>query len=572
MVKFDNLEFPDPENDKNNELDNYIIAKYLIKEYVACGATLKEAKKEAKKLLKENKNNIYNKDGLAYILGERSMEFFALFFLSKIFIIGDDKAPLAPIHSEIFDTITQTLNDKTKPQQLEYTLCRGIGKSTFITLVSSIWCAVYKKKRFILIASATLDTASTFIRSIKLAMEGNKKLESAFGQLYIPNKFISNTEQIELANKVMIQSMSASSTLRGKNYGTIRIELLILDDFQKEDETQTQDARDKKWKKYSDDVKYAIQKGNSTLLAVGTIQNDDDFYARLSKLPTWIYRKAKGVLVPDVDELFESGLWGEFRTLLFNKKDKFRLETAKEFYFSHEKEMQYPLLWQDFWDCLTLSLEYYENPVSFKQEIQGMASASEEKRFKTIITESPEEIESHNFKLTCLTIDPATTTTKRADYSAFVVGSTSNDTNIIYIRKGEILKLMFDDYIKHTIDLLKKFIDISHIIIEKNCYAGVDVTRLKEKIQLIPELKNREFTWINDPQRDNKYTKIETIVGDCNFGRIIFNESDEDAINQLKDYQGSSTIHDDFADCVAEMVKKIKDIKVVRKVKFFGSR
>lgn len=570
---FDNIEFPEPEKDTNRELDQYLIFKYLTIEYQKNGASLIEAQEEAQQQIINNQKNLYTKKGLCHWLGSKNIEFFALYFLQQIFI-GEDKAPLAPIHSILWKEIQETILDKSNPQQLEYTLCRSIGKSTFITLVTSIWCAVYKYKRFIVIASAIGDTASTFIRAIKLALQDNKKIESAFGKLYDPSKFIVNAEQIELSNKVMIQSISASSTLRGKNYGTIRIELLIMDDYQKDDETQTKDQRDKKWKRYSDDVKFAIQKGSSTLLAVGTIQNDDDFYARLSRLPTWKYRSEKGVLVDDVDvdvdELYTTGLWGVFKALLFNLKDEFRLETAKEFYFQHEKEMQYPLLWQSYWSCLSFALEYYENPISFKQEVQGQSSLAENKRFTTIITEDPETIESHYpYKVTMLCIDPATSNKKRADYSAFVVGSISSENNnIIYVRKGEILKLEFDDYIDHVLELLKTYEDIVCICIEKNNYAGVDVLRLKEKIKDIPELKNRKLEWINEMQRDNKLQKIETIVGDICMGRIIFNSEDEEAILQLKDYQGSSTVHDDFADCVAEMAKRIINVQVIHRVSF----
>lgn len=140
------------------------------------------------------------------------------------------------------------------------------GKSTFISLALAIWCSVYKYKFYTLIASAIGETASTFISDIKLALDGNTLTERAFGKLYDTKKCINNKEQIELTNKVMIQSISASSILRGKSYGNIRVELLILDDYQKDDEVFTADQREKKWKKYNDHAKYAIQKVNQQLL------------------------------------------------------------------------------------------------------------------------------------------------------------------------------------------------------------------------------------------------------------------------------------------------------------------
>ncbi|ERI90984.1 phage uncharacterized protein [Clostridiales bacterium oral taxon 876 str. F0540] len=524
------------------------------------GASEEQADQATQELMLKNKDNLFNYHGLAYALGSRNLEFFSLYFLQNIFI-GEDKADIAEIHRDIWEEIQGMILEDTHDKQ-EYVLPRGTGKSTFVSLVTAIWCSVYKYKRYTVIASAIGDTASTFIRNIKLALENNDRIEKAFGKLYDTKKCIVNSEQIELTNRTMIQSISASSTLRGKSYGNTRIELLLLDDYQKDDEVATADQREKKWKRFSDDVKFAVQKGNSTIIAVGTLQNNECFYSRLKNLPTWKHRLEKGVLVDNVDELFSSGLWLEFKNILFNSKDEFRLDNAKEFYLQHEKEMQYPLLWQEYWNCLDMALSYYENPASFKQEVQGDTAAIGEKRFKTIVTESAETIETHDFKVTMLTIDPASSTGKSNDYSAFIVGSKS-DNNIKYCRKGEILKLNFDDYINHAIDLLKKYSDITHIYIEKNLYMGADVIKLKELIANDDELRNRNFTFINEMQKKNKFDKIDSIVGDINFGRVIFNEEDIEALEQLKDYQGEKSLHDDFPDCLAECVIRLDTLETI---------
>lgn len=560
---YDGIEF-----DNNDQFNRYLLNKYLQQEYISNGATTTQAEQASQELIIAHKDSLFEYHGLAYILGSRNLEFFALYFLSSVFV-GKDKSMIAPIHSTIWKEVQDTILDKSNTQQLEYLMPRGIGKSTFISLCTAIFCSVYKYKSYTVIASAIGDTASTFIRNIKLALDGNTRIEKAFGKLYDTKKCINNTEQIELTNRTMIQSISASSTLRGKSYGNTRIELLLLDDFQKDDEVATADQREKKWKKYNDDVKYAIQKGNSTIIAVGTVQHSECFYSRLSLLPTWKVRNERGVLVDDVDELFTNGLWLQFKTLLFNVKDEFRLETAKEFYFQHKSSMQYPLLWQSYWDCLDYALSYYENPSSFKQEVQGDTSSNGEKRFTTIIPETPKTIESHTFTRTMLAIDPASSTGKRSDYSAFIVGSLA-DTSIKYVRKGEILKLEFDDYISHILELLIAYKEINTIYIEKNLYMGTDILKLKEKIKDIPELSSRNFEWQNEMQRTNKTDKINTIVGDVNFGRIIFNSEDTEAIEQMKDYQGEKSLHDDFVDCVAEFSNRIISIKTIGKISIFN--
>ncbi|WP_053071119.1 hypothetical protein [Clostridium botulinum] len=350
--------------------------------------------------------------------------------------------------------------------------------------------------------------------------------------------------------------------------------------YQSEDDVRTDDARSKKWKRYSDDVKYAAQravkrngkiiKKGTTFIALGTLQHKECFYSRLMQLPTWKFKHRKGVLVDNVDELFNSGLWSKFKKILFNFKNECRLEDAKEFYWKNEKAMQYPLLWQEFWDCLDMAIDYYENPSSFKQEVQGDVDAIGEKKFKTIATETAEKIETHTFVKTMLCIDPAgtRTKTKKKDYFAFAVGSMC-ENNLKYIRKGEILQFTknreFEDYINHTIALLRSYKDITHVGIEKNTYGGADAINLEQIIKRDIELSSRNIKIISFPQTKNKDDKIGTIVGKVNMGQIIFNEEDKEAIEQLKEFTDCEhSLHDDFPDIVAELNTRIEEISSIK--------
>lgn len=553
------------------EFNKYLLYKYIKANYINNGASEKEAVVATEELIIKNKNNLFGYKGLAYQLGAINLEFFCMYFLQDIFV-GEDKADIAQVHKDMWKELQGMILDKTHDNQ-EYILPRGIGKSSFGGLVVSIWCSVYKYKRYTLIASAIGDTSNTFIRNIKIALENNEKIEIAFGKLFDSKKCIVNSEQIELTNKTMIQSISASSTLRGKSYGNVRIELLILDDYQKDDEVSTNEQREKKWKKFSEDVKYAVQKGNSTVIAVGTLQHSECFYSRLKKLPTWKVRHEKGVLVENVDQLFNTGRWKQFKSILFNydKYGENAIDYAKDFYFRNRREMQYPLLWKEYWDCLDMALTYYENPGAFKQEVQGDTSGAGEKRFTSIVTEGPEVIEEHTFMKTMLCIDPASSTGKKNDYTAFVVGSKAIN-NIKYIRKGIIAKLKFDDYIDQAVKLLKQYDDITHILIEKNLYMGADVIKLKEKINNDDVLVHRQYEYINEMQKKNKIDKIDSIVGDVNFGRVIFNSDDTEALDQLKDYQGEGSAHDDFPDGLSECVIKLDAIDAIGKVELFDRK
>ncbi|MDU1603517.1 MAG: hypothetical protein E6845_11165 [Clostridium sp.] len=565
------IKYKDKEYKTDEEYGYKLLIDYTYKYLIESNYSHEKAVEITKILITKNENTLFSKHGYAYALGKKSLEFFCMYFLHNIYV-GEDKAELANIHKDIWQELQDAIQ-KNNYDKLEYLLPRGTGKSTFISLALAIWCSVYKFKTYTVIASAIGDTAETFIRNIKIALADNKRIEKSFGCLYDTRKCIVNSEKIELANRTMIQSISASSTLRGKSYANTRIELLLLDDYQKDDEVATQEQRDKKWKKFNDDVKYAIQKNNCTMVAVGTVQNEDCFYNRLRKLPTWKVRHEKGVLVDNVDDLFESGLWLQFKEILFNKKEygDNALDYAKEFYLQHKNEMQYSLLWQEFWDCLDYAISYYENPISFKQEVQGDTSAQGEVRFKTIIAESEKEINSHDFKATMLCIDPANSISNKADYSAFVVGSKVQN-EIKYMRKSLLLRLDFKSLCDKTIELLKEYSDITHVWIEKNLYMGADIVRIKELIQNDDELGRRDINFENTMQRKNKIDKIDSIAPDMNLGRIIFNEDDEEAIKQVKEYCGEKSTHDDMPDCVAECVNRLAEIEDTCKLKLLDRR
>lgn len=565
------------------EQNKYLLFYYLTKTFIDADATEKEAQDQAEQLMLEKASNLFGYHGLAWQLGKINFEFFCMYFLQDTFLVKENNtaAPIAEVHRELWSDIENIILGNDDADQLGRILPRGTGKSAFGTFAPTIWCHAYGYKRYTLICSDIGSTAEKFIKDIKASLLENQYIEKAFGVLLDDKdkRYICNSTQLELTNKTFIEAISSSSPMRGRKYDNCRPDLIILDDYQSESDVGTHEAREKKFKKFSDDVKYAAQravkrsgkviKKGTTFIALGTLQHKECFYSRLMQLPTWKFKHRKGVLVDDVDELFDNGLWLEFKKILFNFKNECRLEDAKEFYWKHEKLMQYPLLWQEFWDCLDMAIDYYENPSSFKQEVQGDVNAIGEKKFKTIATEPAEKIETHTFIKTILCVDPAgtKTKTKKKDYFAFAVCSTCQN-NLKYIRKGEVLQFTqnreYEDYINHTIALLRSYKDITHLGIEKNTYGGADVVNLEKLIKNDIELSNREITIINFPQTKNKDDKISTIVAKVNMGQIIFNEDDKDAIEQIVEFTDCEhSLHDDFPDVVAEAVKRIDEIEYI---------
>ena len=402
------------------------------------------------------------------------------------------------------------------------------------------------------------------------------------GALVDTKNFTVNKLEFELSNHTKIQAISSTSSIRGKKYGDNRPTCIIADDYQGKENVITEESREKKYRTWMDDAKFAgdeavIRNGVKIKMAtkfivLGTILHRDCFMSRILKNKEYKTITRRAVLVDDVDELYTSGLWEKFKRIYFSDIYDDSLAAAMEFYYQNEAEMQYPVSWPDKWNCAKLAIDYYTDEISFKQELQNDASKIGVKNFKSIGTQSPVEIENHTFIKTMLCMDPAGTDNKikkTEDFYAFLVGSLA-DNGFKYARKGEILKLEFEGYMEHTLKLLIDYKDITHIYIEKNTYSGADVNKIKELLEKDPELKFRKFIFINEMQNKNKDEKINTIVSDVNNGRIIFNSEDVPFQDQIKDFAGQDySEHDDAPDITAEFSSRINDIEVIKKAKIF---
>ena len=542
----------------NDKTAKQIIIKYLLSWY---------GEEIGTQLYLDNQTKLFDYHGLAWSMGKESLQFFCEFFLHDVYI-GDGKAPLAAVHYEMWADMQNLIQNKPYERQC-YILPRGTAKTT-ITMGAVIWAAVYGYKSFIVIGSAIDKTAKGFLRNIRNAVEDNKRLNQCFGTIFDKRSCTVNQEEIEFKNKTMIHSICAESSFRGRQYNNKRIELCILDDYQKTNESDT--SIEEKWKRFNDDVAYAMQKDNSTLIALGTLQRLDDFYDRIRKHPSFVTKLKKCIPMDskELDEYFNSGLWAEFYKIYSDINNPYRSADCKEFYLQHKEKMQYPMLWGEYWDCCDTALSYFGNPESFHQEMQGEIERVGNKLIKSLSAISTTDIESNRFAKNVLSVDPAPTTTAKSDYSAFcVLGQAEN--NMLYARKCVVKKLEFSEYIAQIVELLILYPEVTNISVEKNTYMGADVRVLREEIAKNPFLAGRTFNIMNESRTKNKDARINTVIPDINNGRIIFNEEDTEAIAQIKEFAGTKyTPHDDMIDCLTDAVEHIAQVVTVPKMKMLS--
>lgn len=564
MIYYDGLKL---ENDQYNV---YILNKYLSKHY---------NEEIAESTIRNNTDRL---DSIARSLGERDISFFCLYYLRDIFVVkdGNEARELSPTHYEMWDILNSVFVDD-KIDKLNIVCPRGMAKTTVCDLALSIWLIAYQKSKFILLGAKKDDDARQFIDSIKKVFKENKMIINEFGKLINSKKYKVNAGEIEFANGSYIRAVGSASSVRGANFKGIRPSTVIADDYQDEKDILSDDSREKKFNRWSKEIEKVGDtavyrdgdkvKSATKIISIGTVLHNDCLISRLSRNKDYYTVLKRAIVLGEdqtVEDILESSLWLECKKLYFNDKDNNAKFTAKVFYENNIDEMKFPLLWEEKWDCFNdIAISYWENRQAFMSEMMNDATSIGEKWFKSIRTQTKEEIEEHNFIKTMLCIDPASTQTRRSDFTAMIVGS-SSDNDFKYIRDMTLNKFTFNEYCEKVIELLKQYEDITHIYIEKNTFQGADVNKIKELIEKDSDLVNRSLEFINEMQRKNKDEKISTIIDNVNNGQIIFANNNKEFTEQILEFQGQKyTLHDDAIDIVAEFANRVDNIEVIGKIK-----
>lgn len=526
----------------------------------------------AEKLIKKHEANLFGHEGLAFLIGSESLAFFCLYFLQDVFRQKSDNAAreLADYHFQTWGKLEDMfLRDQF--EKLQMVMPRGSAKTTICSYALAIWSHCYQMSAYTLICACTEQDATEFLRNVRLTLEENPYIIAVFGELIDSKRHVVNALELELTNGEKLQSLSSASSPRGKKYKNARPQLVILDDWINQNDVLTQEARDKKWKIFTQDLAQvgdpAVWRNEKKIRAgtrfiwLGTLLHSDDMGSRLLKDASWEHVVRRAAEISNPDEYFNSGLWAKFKQILFNPKDPIARDNAQEYYYQNENCMKFKTLWPDKYSPLDLAMVFYSSPVAFKQELQNDVTKIGERAFHTMKTMSPKEIEENTFNLTVLACDPAVETGAKNDYTALAVAGKSSN-NFQYIRKGTIERLSFDQYIDKVIDLLEDYEDISYIWIEKNTYSGADARAIRQKIAEHDTLKHRHIEIINEYQKSNKENKIRAIGGKVDSGFIIFNSEDTAFNDQVLMYEGELySSHDDSPDIAAECSRLLETLK-----------
>lgn len=552
------------------------------------GYSLEQSKEAAKQLMKKHELNLFGEQGLAVWLSSKSIEYFCLHFLSDVFVPKDNNTArnLGQVHYDIWNEL-QSLIVEDLYNMEEFILPRGSAKSTIINKAISCFLHCHRISRYSLIIGKTKQDASDFIEDVKKFM-GFDTIKMGFGNLINRKNRTINQQELELDNDTMIRAYGWETSVRGTSYsapdGIYRPMIVICDDILNENDIKTDNAKENAVNKFYKEI---LEVGDDAVfrngvkiklatkfLILGTPLAQDCFINTIRKDPQFkVFRRS--VVDFNIDDYFENNdYWQQFKRILFNtrinQEDKEKI--LDEYYFGNIDKMEFPTIWEKY-NCAKLAIKYFTKRTAFLQELMCDCEGVGEKWFKSLRKISEKELQELKYTKSILVCDPASTVTRKSDYTAFVVGGYLADNGFHYIRKGIIDKLSFNDYCAKVVELLKEYEDVTHCVIERNTYNSSDVTTILQLIELVPKLKARHIQFINKQQTKNKDVKISQIIDPVNAGSIIFNESDDEFNQQILDFSGQATsLHDDSPDAVAEYMNNIGLIETTRQIEVFDRR
>ena len=538
----------------------YILKKYLTKHY---------GEDNAKKLIVAYQNDLLS---LAKELGQKDIAFFAEFFLTNKFVASSENTlkPLGNVHYEIFDELDKLLIEDAFDQE-EFILPRGIGKSTIINSLVATWGAVYKTSVFTVVIGKTDALMSEFIEEVKHNLSDDYLVE-CFGELLPTTKeYANNSSEVELLNGTKVQGITWGSTLRGIKYKGNRPSVIITDDVLKEDdirsETMLKRAIDKFYKEILPAGASArVIKGkkngmNTKFIVIGTPLSQKDLINYVKNDASFKLLH-KQVFEFDVDEVFCSQKWQEYRKLLMDTKDENRINTARNYYLQNEEDMHIETIWQNY-DPLKMANKFFTERLSFMQEYMCECERVGEQWISYMAKMDQKEIEDHTFEKTILSIDTAASAKAKSDYFAFTVLSKYN--GFLFVREGLLkkydAKTEFDMYINFTVELIRKY-NVNAFVVERNVFKDLDTIAIKKALENDSDLKRKRVQSISVFNNKKKDDRIATITDKINSGTIIFNECNKDYNQQVFDFSGQNySLHDDAIDSLEMAVNNIDKIQ-----------
>ena len=504
---------------------------------------------------------------------------------SEIYLGRHCKVPFSRMHEWMFESLLEMTTKRRA--RVAIAAPRGHAKSTIVSLAYPLWCALYKKEKYIVLVSNTQEQAKSLLKDIKDELTNNLYLSRDFPEICRsltgsgkPKPWRDN--RIVLPNGIMIAGYGMNQGLRGTKSGSERPGLLIVDDLESRESAIYEEQREKLAEWFH---KTLLPAGHpeSNVVVVGTVLHQDSLLANLideTKQPGWTGKKYKAIeKESDHPELWER--WSDIycRRTEFQKQEG--PEAAKAFFEANEEAMLEgtKVLWPEWEDYYCLMKMREGGLAAFQAEKQNEPIDPQQCIFTREIFQYWSDDYSDVFSLlehlgpgcdifgAC---DPSMgRRDNRGDYSAVIILCRDKDCENLYVLNADIARRDPDETIEAIAHYARlydaKWYDIESFAVEVNQFQYVILQKLIRRMDSTGVHSVMDIKEITNTR--HKGSRIAGLQPEIAMGTLLFSRDQRLLLEQAWGFPVAK--YDDGPDCL-EMAVRIargpKHITIVTQV------
>jgi predicted phage terminase large subunit-like protein len=480
---------------------------------------------------------------------------------------------MAPwFHKEICE-IMDNVSNKERNAKVCVAAPRGHGKSSFLSKSFPLREILYRKRKYVMIFSETPTTAKLNMEWLSLQMKYNQKLREDFGPLLSPKQaenpkdnseeFVAWIPDDELGKKLIakVDSVSTGQRIRGRNWNGVRPDLIILDDLESRDNTNTPELREKLRNWFSQDMMPLGDPGGkyTAYVYMGTTVHHDGLLVHVLKNRKDFKKKVYRAIIEWPERM---DLWEECERIYNdpNAEDDEALENARKFYEENREEMERgaKVIWPEVKGLFELfKFKWDEGSLAFNTELQNNPISKEDmifdpERFTYWSDDEPDKTFPRSQFDIYMGIDFAMGK-ERGDYSAIVTVARHRASKTVYVIDAWGDRVHPDTFLKIIVDKVLKY-EPDRIAAEAQAAQEFFTFKLKEALRR--EGYPSATRVIEVKHRQRKQLRIEAMLPDIEAGRIRFSRNHGLLLWQFETYPND---HDDLPDSLAmawEIAKK----------------
>lgn len=423
--------------------------------------------------------------------------------------------------------IEQDLYDD-EVKRLLICMFRESGKTSFVSIIYTIWCIVYEKREFIIVGSDEEGAAVAILSNVIAELQTNSLLNNDFGTLYFEkiSRYSKNKKKTEknfvTNNGIRVWARGVGQKVRGHLHNAKRPDLFIGDDLQGIRNIESREQRDKVEKWLKSEVLSGMDQLIGKAIILGNMLHADSLVARLRKMKKvwkthWLAIEERGVLAWPARHTFTDEEAKAYNRNRPKAQWKVSLESIRRDKGTHIYNQEYKLKPISSGDTIIFEdwIKWYNHEYDWFNE----------KRFKIVMA-----------------VDPAVKEKEENDDTAIGVMAKDKVTGYVYMLDYLKAKLSYKK-IKEEVARMDRVWRPTTVYVE-------DVAAQN---WLIQDLRNDYHLPIKGlPRRSSKRTRLISVSNHFENEHVYFKRRHEEVVNQVTGFGNEP--HDDLVDVVIDCV------------------